>query len=158
MPRLSWPPARPRPWPRSISTPGPLPSTTRFTNSGSPRDGEFDILIGASSADIRCVETVTLQSTVELPCILDDESTVREWLEDPRGRPVFEPMFQQMPAQMHAVFGGGDEGESAIGMDTELFFMDMPLSGILHFQEESLLKPADVMIEELLRQVYESVA
>ena len=31
-------------------------------------DGEFDILIGASSADIRCIQTVTLQSTLELPC------------------------------------------------------------------------------------------
>ena len=38
-------------------------------------DGEFDILIGASSADIRCVQTVTLQSTLKLPSILNCEST-----------------------------------------------------------------------------------
>ncbi len=34
-------------------------------------DGAFDILIGASSADIRCVQTVTLKSTLELPCVLN---------------------------------------------------------------------------------------
>ncbi len=33
-------------------------------------DGAFDILIGASSTDIRCTKTVTLQSTCELPSIL----------------------------------------------------------------------------------------
>ena len=49
-------------------------------------DGEFDILIGASSADIRCTQTVTLQSTLELPCLLNRESTLRDWMEDPRGK------------------------------------------------------------------------
>lgn len=46
-------------------------------------DGEFDILVGASSADIRCALTVMLQSTLELPCILNRESTLRDWMEDP---------------------------------------------------------------------------
>ncbi len=46
-------------------------------------DGAFDILIGASSADIRCTRTVTLQSTCELPSILNRDSTLREWTEDP---------------------------------------------------------------------------
>ncbi|HVN52992.1 MAG TPA: glycoside hydrolase family 3 C-terminal domain-containing protein [Anaerolineaceae bacterium] len=121
--------------------------------------GRFDILIGASAADIRCVETVTLQSTVELPCILNNESTVREWLEDPHGRPVFEPLYRRLKAQMKEVFGGGEENKSAIGMDTELFFMDMPLSGILdHIPEERLPRPAEEMIEEMLDQVYRRAA
>jgi beta-glucosidase len=41
-------------------------------------DGEFDIMIGASSADIRCVKTVNLQSTLKLPSLLNRESTVRD--------------------------------------------------------------------------------
>ena len=49
-------------------------------------DGEFDILIGASAADIRQALTVTLESTLNLPCILDRESTIREWMADPRGQ------------------------------------------------------------------------
>ncbi|WP_345343748.1 glycoside hydrolase family 3 C-terminal domain-containing protein [Candidatus Villigracilis affinis] len=54
-------------------------------------DGDFDILIAASAADIRQTLTVTLQSTLSLPSILDKESTVREWLADPRGKAVIEP-------------------------------------------------------------------
>jgi len=34
-------------------------------------DGKFDILIGASSADIRCMQTVNLKSTLELPSLLN---------------------------------------------------------------------------------------
>jgi beta-glucosidase len=48
-------------------------------------DGDFDILIAASAADIRHTLTVTLESTLSLPCILDRESTIREWMADPRG-------------------------------------------------------------------------
>ena len=52
-------------------------------------DGEFDLLIGASAADIRCRLSVTLKSTLNLPCILDKESTIREWMDDPRGKVIF---------------------------------------------------------------------
>ncbi len=48
-------------------------------------DGEFDILVGASSADIRLQAVVTLKSTSNLPTLLNRESTVRDWMNDPRG-------------------------------------------------------------------------
>ena len=56
-------------------------------------DGDFDILIAASAADIRHTLTVTLESTLNLPCILDKESTIREWMADPRGKAVFGPFY-----------------------------------------------------------------
>ncbi len=58
-------------------------------------DGEFDILIGASAADIRGVETVTVQSTLDLPSLLTPMSTPRQWLADKRGKEVFAPFFDQ---------------------------------------------------------------
>lgn len=116
-------------------------------------DGEFNILIGASAADIRETVTVTLQSTQKLPSLLSMESTVREWLEDPYGRPVFEPLFQQMMAQMGAAFGGGED-EGGIGMDMTGFIMETPLASILGFQEAMLPAPADVIVGDLLRQVH----
>ncbi len=116
-------------------------------------DGEFDILVGASSADIRCAETVTLQSTVDLPCILNRESTIRDWLDYPRGRPVFEPVFQDLKARMGAVFGGDDKDETT-GMDMLDFMMDMPLLSLLQFQEHTLSIPADELVDEMLRQVH----
>jgi beta-glucosidase len=61
-------------------------------------DGEFDLLIAASAADIRCTLTVTLESTLNLPCLLDKESTIREWMTDARGKLVFAPLFEKMEA------------------------------------------------------------
>ncbi len=118
-------------------------------------DGEFDILIGASAADIRCAETVMLQSTVQLPCRLNRESTIRDWLEDPRGRPVFEPLFRQLVSQMRAMFGEGESDASAIGMDTMGFMMEMSLLGILHFQDGALPTSPEELVDGLLKQVKE---
>ncbi|HAJ38870.1 MAG TPA: glycosyl hydrolase [Chloroflexi bacterium] len=117
--------------------------------------GEFDILIGASAADIRASVPVTLQSTQTLPSLLNYTSTVREWLEDPHGRTVFEPLFQQMMAQMQQAFGGGDRSnEDDIGMNMMGFIMETPLTSILGFQEALLPAPAEVIVGELLRQVH----
>jgi beta-glucosidase len=115
-------------------------------------DGEFDILIGASSTDIRCTKTVTLHSTIELPSILNRESTLREWTEDPRGMSVLAPLYQQFIDQMQANFGGND-GEQ-IGMDPMGFLMDMPLMGLLHFLGSSMPTSPEEMVDELLAKVY----
>ena len=116
-------------------------------------DGEFDILIGASAADIRCTLTGTLRSTLKLPCILNRESTVREWLADPAGRVAFDPMYQMIKAQTAAMFGG--EGESGgIGMDPTGFMMEMPLPSLLQFQEGSLPMPADAIVDALLQAAH----
>ena len=93
---------------------------------------------------------------MELPCLLNRESTVREWLEDPRGRAVFEPMFQQMTAQMAAAFGGGEGGSETIGMDMMGFMMEMPLLGIFRFQEDQLPSRPTTWCDTLLGQVHGS--
>jgi len=115
-------------------------------------DGEFDILIGASSADIRCTKTVTLQSTLELPSILNRESTLREWTEDPRGMSVLAAFYQQMYDQMRAIFGG--DGGEPIGMDPMGFMMDTPLKGVFHFLGSFMPTSPDEMVDELLARVY----
>jgi len=116
-------------------------------------DGDFDILIGASAADIRCTETVRLQSTLDLPSLLDRESTIREWFSDPHGMEVLNPVMQQVKAlmeQMGELFGAGERPQESVS--TEL--MDMPLRSILHFREKSLPMPADEMVDALLAQVH----
>jgi len=113
-------------------------------------DGEFDILIGASSADIRCTQTVTLHSTLELPSILNRESTLREWTEDPRGMSALAPLYQQMVDQMRATMGGGDH----IGMDPMGFLTDTPLIGVFHFLGSSITTSPQKTVDELLAKVY----
>ena len=117
-------------------------------------DGEFDILIGASSADVRFKETVTLQSTLELPCILNRLSTLKDWLEDPRGKMLVEPMFRQMMSEGKGVFGGSAGESETIGMDMSAFVNDMPLYSLLYFQHEALPMHPDELIEMLLAQVH----
>jgi len=116
-------------------------------------DGAFDILIGASAADIRCTQTVTLQSTLDLPSLLDSESTMREWLADRRGKVILEPLLQQLMGHMGAAMGSDESEEAAIGMDIASFMMDLPLLSVLHFQESLLSQSPEEMVEALLRQV-----
>ena len=116
-------------------------------------DGEFDLLVGASSADIRYTQTVKLKSTLKLPCLLNRESTVRAWMEDPAGNQVLGPLLQQMTAQLQSAFGE-DETSEAAGMDTLGFLMDMPLRDVFHFQVRMLPESPEEIVDGLLAQVY----
>jgi len=120
-------------------------------------DGDFDILIGASATDIRHTLKVTLESSLGLPCILDKESTIREWMADPRGKAVFGSFYDQIETMSRKIFGGGDErygNESAIGMDIMDMMNDMPLVSVLAFQQSALPMPAEELVDGLLMQVH----
>jgi len=120
-------------------------------------DGDFDILIAASAADIRQALTVTLESTLKLPCILDKESTIREWMADPRGKVVLAPLYAKMEAEARKSFGGGDErygNEGAIGMDLMEMINDMPLVSVLMFQQEALPAHPEDMVADLLKHAH----
>ncbi len=121
-------------------------------------DGEFDLLIGASSADIRCRLPVTLNSTFNLPCILDKESTIREWMDDSRGKVIFSSYYSRIETEARKMFGSGGEdryaSDGAMGMDIMDMFNDMPLVSVLMFQKSAWARhPQDIM-EELLQQVH----
>ena len=118
-------------------------------------DGAFDILIGASATDIRCRSTVTLQSTLELPCLLDRESTIREWMADPRGKAVLGAFYEQMEVQSRKTFSSDGNQDS---MDIMDMLLDMPLVSVLMFQQNALTMPAEEMVDGLLMQVHEKSA
>jgi beta-glucosidase len=118
-------------------------------------DGEFDILIGASSADIRFTETVTLESTLKLSSILHRGSTVNEWLGDRRGKTVFEPLYGMMVDQIKKRSGDGRDEDGAAMIEL-MNMAEMPLLSILQFQEEALPMPAEDLVDMLLEQVYET--
>jgi beta-glucosidase len=86
-------------------------------------EGEFEILIGASSADIKFNEKVNLTSSVTLPSILRRDSTLKEWMDDPRGFEALQPLM----AQMMAMFGGEAGAGELMGMDMLAMISDMPL-------------------------------
>jgi beta-glucosidase len=120
-------------------------------------DGDFDILIAASAADVRQTLTVTLESTLSLPCILDKESTIGEWMSDPRGRVVLGSLYEQIEAWCRVVFGGDNErygGEHTIGMDIMEMIKEMSLVNVLIFQQSAWTMSVDEMVDGLLAQVH----
>jgi len=116
-------------------------------------DGDFDILIAASAADIRETLTITLESTLTLPCLLDKESTIREWMADPRGKAVLGPIFAMMEEESRKMFGGEDS-ESAIGMDFMDMLGDMPLVSVLMWQQGAIPVHPEDFTDGLLKQVH----
>jgi len=114
-------------------------------------DGDFDIWIGSSSADIRCEQTVHLQSTLVLPSLLNGESTLRQWLEDQRGKQVIDPLLEEINHNMKSKFGGANE---SIELDTLSFLMDMPLTDLFTFFDGSSATPPKQIVEGLLDQVH----
>ncbi len=113
-------------------------------------DGDFDILIGASSADIRHSIRTCMNSTVELPCLLSRESTIKEWLADPRGAVVIKPMFEEINTRFETMFGG----DESIGIDVFGMIIDMPLISLLLFQQHALTMPAEEIVDGLLQQAH----
>jgi beta-glucosidase len=120
--------------------------------------GEFDLLIGASSADIRCRLSVTLESTIKLPCILNNESTMREWMADPRGRVALSPHSSRIEAEARKTFGGAGEARysnaGTIAMDIMEMLNDMPLVSVLMWQKSAWDKHPEDMVAELLQQAH----
>jgi beta-glucosidase len=122
--------------------------------------GEFEIRIGASCADIRQVLAVTLESTLKLPFILDKESTINEWMADPRGKIVLGPIYANIEQQTRKRFSSqeryGDakkDSPGAMGMGDIMDMMnDMPLLSVLAFQARALPQPPEVIVEGLLQQ------
>jgi beta-glucosidase len=115
-------------------------------------DGAFDILVGASAADICLSATTRMTSSLILPSLLDEESTVSEWLADPRGQVVLQPLMAQFQAHLQEVLGS-DEDDG--GMNFSGMLMDMPLPSILMFQQDALPMPVEEMMAGLLHQVHE---
>ena len=116
-------------------------------------DGDFDIIIASSAEDVRSVLPVHVTSTAKLPCLLNETSTLREWLNDPRGKPIMEPFFEEFTQGMQQSMGNNPEEQADIGMDMSGFMNDLPVESILSFQEEGLPKPPAEMVRDLLDQL-----
>jgi beta-glucosidase len=119
-------------------------------------DGEFDLLIGTSSADIRQKIAVTLESSIQLPCLLNRESTIREWMEDPRGKVVFDSFYKEIEAGTRMTYTneGEETAQAPMGLDLMEMMKDMPLEGVLLFIRGALKVSAEEKVQELLNLVH----
>jgi len=95
--------------------------------------GVFDLLVGASSRDIRLWESVTLEATHAEPARLGRLSPLRDWLAQPAARARLRPVIAAMQRQF---FGTAAETppEGTESADvTESFVADMPIAKLVMF-------------------------
>ncbi len=86
--------------------------------------GPFELLVGASSRDIRLTTTVQLKSTDQVNLRLTRLTSIRTWLAHPLGRKLLEPHMDSYRARL-------DEIDPAGGIPD--FFLDMPVAKLVSF-------------------------
>ena len=110
--------------------------------------GDYKILIGKSSRDIVCGDTVTIQSTKVLPAHYDENSLFGDLMADEKARKILEPYM----AIIGKALGGDPEDENsaakeAISKDMEMAMLRyMPLRGVRSFC-------GDAMTEDELKEI-----
>ncbi len=106
--------------------------------------GDFDILVGASSADIRLTKTVTLTEGTPLTAILNENSTLTEWKNHPKGAKLIEPL-------MSALFDA--EQSDTLGVDLNVFFKDLPIIKLFGYNAPELDASPEDKVDELLAKL-----
>ncbi|MFX0209407.1 MAG: glycoside hydrolase family 3 C-terminal domain-containing protein, partial [Candidatus Hodarchaeota archaeon] len=123
-------------------------------NSWIWESGEYDILIGASSKDIRLNTTVTLESTQELSSILNMDSTVSDWINDPKGEPIIDEIIAQRVNFLKSQNPDLEIDEKQVKEEfLSPAIQDMPLVRIFKFAEKYLPMPAEDLVKLLLTRV-----
>jgi beta-glucosidase len=108
--------------------------------------GEYDILVGASSRDIRLKETVRVESTVELPYEYTINTNVGDILADPEAEEVFNELLSEY-------LEGTDLFEMLGGRKSEMMeamLKYMPLRALVMFSEGAVnRKQVEEIVEKL---------
>ncbi|MEF8795625.1 MAG: glycoside hydrolase family 3 C-terminal domain-containing protein [Salinivenus sp.] len=107
--------------------------------------GAYEVRVGTSSRDLPLRQTVTIKGPpADQGPVLDRYSTIDQWLQDPQGREVIEPLLRKMQAAM----GGGGDGGDEMGLSD--IFGSLPLTTLASFSGGAL---TDEMIEKMVQQV-----
>ncbi|MEA4811224.1 MAG: glycoside hydrolase family 3 C-terminal domain-containing protein [Anaerolineaceae bacterium] len=112
--------------------------------------GKYEIIVGASSRDIKACLPVELHSTLKLPCILNRESSIREWEEDPYGG----PFFRELKAMLMDSIGESALKDATMGIDYERMMQNDPLENILRNLPGMHIPDPIGMVNMLLEQVH----
>lgn len=116
-------------------------------------EGEYDILIGASSRDIRLRANVTLVSTQQLSSNLNIDSTMREWLNDPKGKPLINEIIVQRVNLIKAQKADIEINEKQVKEELLKWIVDMPLLTFFKSIENDLLMSAEALLKSFLIRI-----
>ncbi len=116
-------------------------------------DGNYGIVIGSSSRDIRANGTVEVLSTVKAPNKFHTNSTLGDVMNHEKGQELIKPFMEIMGN----VFGGGEEEEESDAASEALteemkmaMLRDMPLRVVILFSGGSV---NEAQIDELIEQL-----
>jgi beta-glucosidase len=94
--------------------------------------GEFELLAGASSRDIRLRTVVSVEATEVVRPPFDRYTPINVWLEDPRAREIIQPVLQGMMAaaggEAHRAQAEGDEAGATV-------MWDIPIAKLILFSQ-----------------------
>ena len=79
-----------------------------------------------------------------LPSLLNEDSLISEWMEDPQGAALVKPLLE-------STFK--DVNEDNLGVNMADFFKDLPLKTLLGFEGASLETSPDVIVKDMLAKM-----
>ena len=119
--------------------------------------GTYEILVGASSDDIRLRKAVTVESTITIKKTYDAYVTMGELMEIPAGQQIVNGMMAgyQMPEispeEKERILNDEDNVED-VAMDYAAMGMDMPLTKVADMSEGAFTEEAVMGIVQMLNQ------
>ena len=100
---------------------------------GSSEPGEFEILVGSSSADIRERLSVTAVDARSAHPTLNDMSPLRDWLTNQDARVPTIGLLRELAPIIGGVFGEAADDPDALDPHFHSYFGTMPIRGVLEF-------------------------
>jgi beta-glucosidase len=105
--------------------------------------GDFVILVGSSSKDIKLQETVYIKSTVEIKKKFTRNSTLGDIMLEPKGAEFAKSIIKEM-------FGGQSDNTDTLGIDMATMMKDFVLRSMVTFSGG---KFSEEIMEELLNKL-----
>lgn len=93
--------------------------------------GDFDILIGASSRDIRLKETIYVESTYIPDLKFDKYTSIGQWMSHPKGRRIMSEIMAEFKDSFLTSDGDGEEVDKTI----EAINYYMPIGRLINFSQ-----------------------
>jgi beta-glucosidase len=97
-------------------------------------DGDFEIQVGSSSADIRVTALLTVEAGDVLEPMLTAMSPLGDWLKDRRGQIQADALLREIAPLVGLTFGNQPDAD-IVDLDAHFhdYFMAMPLRDVLEF-------------------------
>ncbi len=105
--------------------------------------GDFEILIGASSQDIRLQKTIKIESTTSLKKVYTRNSTLGDVMLHPKGKKAAQDLITLMVSDKH-------NSPDSLGTDMTIMFKDFVLRSMVNFTGGLF---SDEMMETLLKEL-----